>query len=242
MATFKGWAARKSRLIRRMKNKGSRRKWLTLIKVGQPGVILSFVLLAVVIAALYRPETRRPFWAWLSVANFVATPLAYAKLPTVRRFRMVALPLDDRDTCAAAPRALAPRTPFAPSAVDLTRPVHDRHALLVLTPLRHHCFINHALHPNFSYIIRYGLPCVCHSEFPVQPDEAWWCRYRQRCTTVSSRSAKRNTKLCNQFIRNFRSFITSCNGEQTEASLTPNCNLHWCSALYIAPGGKSGYA
>lgn len=106
-----------------------------MIKIWQPGVVLPLVLLAVVIAALNRPETGRALRAGLRVANFVSTPLSYAEVSPVRRLRMIAFPLDDRDTRTAGPRALAPRAPFAPTAVDLPRPVHDRHALLVLTPL-----------------------------------------------------------------------------------------------------------
>lgn len=108
---------------------------LTLVEIRQPRIIFSFVFFVVVMTALDRSEAGRALWAWLGVADFVTASLADAKLAAVRRFRMVAFTLHDRDPCPAGPRTLAPRTPLAPSSVDLTWSVHDRHAFLVLTPL-----------------------------------------------------------------------------------------------------------
>lgn len=108
----------------------------TLVKIREPGIILPFVLLAVVVAALDRAETRRAFRAGLRVADFVAASLAYAELAAVRRLRMVAFSLDYRDAGAAGPRALAPRSPLAPTAVDVPRSIDDGHAFLILTPLQ----------------------------------------------------------------------------------------------------------
>lgn len=112
---------------------------LTLIEIRQPRIIFSFVLFVVVITALDRSEAGRALWAWIGIADFVTASLADAKLPAVRRLRMIAFTLHDRDSCPAAPRTLAPRAPLAPSSVDLTWSVHDRHAFLVLTPLQR-CF------------------------------------------------------------------------------------------------------
>lgn len=81
---------------------------LTLVEIWQPGIILSLVFFAVVVAALNCAETRRTFRARLRVADFIAASLAYTKLSTVRGFRMIAFPLDYRDTGAASSRALAP--------------------------------------------------------------------------------------------------------------------------------------
>lgn len=109
---------------------------LTLVEIREPGVILSLVLFAVVVAALHRAETRLAFRTGLRVADLVASPLAYAELSAVRRLRMVAFPLDYRDTGAASSRALAPRSPFAPAAVNVPRSIDDGYAFLVLTPLQ----------------------------------------------------------------------------------------------------------
>lgn len=81
---------------------------LTLVEIRQPGVVLSLVLFAVVVAALHRAETRLAFRAGLRVADLVTASLAYAELSAVRRLRMVAFPLDYRDTGAASSRTLAP--------------------------------------------------------------------------------------------------------------------------------------
>lgn len=109
---------------------------LTLIEIRQPRIIFPFVLFVVVVTALDRSEAGRALRAWLGIADFVTAPLADAKLAAVRRLRMIAFTLHDRDSCPAGPRTLAPRAPLAPSSVDLTWSVHDRHALLVLTPLQ----------------------------------------------------------------------------------------------------------
>lgn len=87
-------------------------------------------------AALNCSETGRLFRAWIGVTNFISTSFPDAEFTTVRWFRMVAFPLDDRNTRTTGSRTLAPRAPLAPSAVDLTRFVHNWHAFLVLTPLR----------------------------------------------------------------------------------------------------------
>lgn len=86
-------------------------------------------------ATLDCSETRRTLRAGFGVADFISASFADAKFPTVRWFRMVAFPLDNRDACAAAPRAFAPCAPFTPSPVNLTRSINDWNALLVLTPL-----------------------------------------------------------------------------------------------------------
>jgi hypothetical protein len=111
---------------------------LTLIEIRQPSIVLALVLLAVVIAALYRAETRRALRTGLRVADLVAASLADAKLAAVRRFRVVALPLDYGHPGTAGPRAIAPRSPFAPTAVDVPRSIDDGHAFLILAPLRRH--------------------------------------------------------------------------------------------------------
>lgn len=109
---------------------------LTLVEIRQPGIVLSLVLFAVVVAALHSAEARRAFRTGLRVADFVAAPLTYAELSAVCRLRMVAFPLDNRDPSAASSRAFAPRSPLAPTAVDLPRSIDDGHAFLILTPLR----------------------------------------------------------------------------------------------------------
>lgn len=87
-------------------------------------------------AALNCSETGRLFRARIGVTDFISTSFPDAEFATVRWFRMVAFPLDDRNARATGSRTLAPRAPLAPSAVDLTRFVHNWHAFLVLTPLR----------------------------------------------------------------------------------------------------------
>lgn len=109
---------------------------LTLVEIRQPGIVLSLVLFAIVVAALHGTEARRAFRTWLRVADFIAASLTYAELSAVCGLRMVALPLDNRDPGAASSRALAPRSPLAPTAVDLPRSIDDGHAFLILTPLR----------------------------------------------------------------------------------------------------------
>lgn len=79
-----------------------------MIEIRQPSIVFSLILFVVVVAALYRTEARHAFRTRLRVADFVAAPLTYAKLPAVCGLRMVALPLDDRDPGAASSRALAP--------------------------------------------------------------------------------------------------------------------------------------
>jgi len=108
---------------------------LTLIEVRQPRIVLSLVLFVVVIAALHSAETRCAFRTRLCVADFVAASLTYAELSAVCGFRMIALPLDNRDSGTASSRALAPRSPFAPTAIDLPRSINDGYAFLILTPL-----------------------------------------------------------------------------------------------------------
>lgn len=87
-------------------------------------------------AALNCSETGRFFRARIGVTDFISTSFPDAEFTTVRWFRMVAFPLDDRNARTTGSRTLAPRAPLAPSAVDLTRFVHNWHAFLVLTPLR----------------------------------------------------------------------------------------------------------
>lgn len=87
-------------------------------------------------AALNCSETGRLFRARIGVTDFISTSFPDAEFTTVRWFRMVAFPLDDRNARTTGSRTLAPRAPLAPSAVDLTRFVHNWHAFLVLTPLR----------------------------------------------------------------------------------------------------------
>ena len=86
--------------------------------------------------ALNCSETGRFFRARIGITDFISTSFPDAEFTTVRWFRMVAFPLDDRNARTTGSRTLAPRAPLAPSAVDLTRFVHNWHAFLVLTPLR----------------------------------------------------------------------------------------------------------
>lgn len=109
---------------------------LTLVEIRQPGIVFSFVLFVVIGAALYSTEARRAFRTGLRVTDFVAAPLTYAELSAVCGLRMVALSLDNRDSGAASSRALAPRSPLTPTAIDLSRPIDDGYAFLILTPLR----------------------------------------------------------------------------------------------------------
>lgn len=109
---------------------------LTLVEIRQPGIVFSLVVFVVVGAALHGAEARRAFRTGLRVADFVAAPLTYAELSAVCGLRMVALPLDNRDPGAASSRALAPRSPLTPTAVDLSRSIDDGYAFLILTPLR----------------------------------------------------------------------------------------------------------
>lgn len=111
------------------------RATLTLVEIWQPSIVFAFVLFTVVVAALHRAETRHSLRTGLRVADLVATSLAYAELATVCGFRVVAFSLNYRDSGTASPRALAPRSPLAPSPIDVSRSIDDGHAFLILAPL-----------------------------------------------------------------------------------------------------------
>lgn len=108
---------------------------LTLVVVRHPGVPLPLVGVIVVPGALDRPEGGPVLGARVYVAHPVAPPLAHAELTTGRRPGVVAVALHYGDAGAAAPRALRPGAPLAPSAVYGDGRFHYRHALLVLAPL-----------------------------------------------------------------------------------------------------------
>lgn len=108
---------------------------LTLIEVGQPGVVLPLVLLSIIVAALNAPETRCTIGTRFDIADFVSTSLTDTESSSIGRLGMIALSFHDWYSSPTASGTLAPGTPLAPSTINLSWFVHDRDAFLILAPL-----------------------------------------------------------------------------------------------------------